>query len=230
MENLKLDTFNLKDRVRVENPFATFQKAVNHDLSMRRTALVPHQKAGKRVIENVKSGDKIVDVGMNTGMVAFYIAGQVPDITICAVEENDMLFEVATNNLNLLLWGNMQYDIKFEQCELDSLPIDDKSADMVYSHNSMHFWNNPVKVLQECVRICKDDGAIIIEDFNRHAEEDAILPVLQSIKKQGAASFLESLRSGYNEEEVKEILKGAGLEHWHIYKDDLNLIISSKEL
>lgn len=226
---IEKDTFNLKTRVPIINPFPNYLKAVNHDLSMRKTALVPYQKAGKRIVEKAKPGDKIIEVGMNSGMVSFYIAGQVPDAEIYGIEENDKLFEVATDSLNLLFWSNMQYNIEFEQSDLTSLPFDNKVADIVFSHNSMHLWKNPAAVLKECARICKDDGIIIIEDFNRWAEEGFISFVLQFVK-EGANFFLESLRSGYNEDEIKAILREAGLEDWKIYLQDLNAIISSKSL
>lgn len=221
--------FNLEERVPVENMFPKIDNAREYDVIMRKTALVPYQKAGNAILDICKPKDRVLDVGFGIGLVSFYIGGKNPKLEIFGVEEHEHLFEVATDNLNLCHWGGAKSEIEFEKCELEDLPYDDNSFDVVYSYASLHLWKNPVKVLKECTRVCKEGGTIVIQDFNRHAEEGYISFVLQFVQ-DGAENFMSALRAGYNSDEVIKILEEAGLSDWNIYLVDLDLILSNKEL
>ncbi len=221
--------YDLDERVPIKKPVSSYDEAVSWDMSMRKGALVPYQKAGNRIAKLAKPEQVIVEVGSNTGTVAFYVSGQVEDSTLIGLEENEYMSEVANDNLNLLFWSNLDRDIEFQECSLSELPLDDEFADVVYSHSSLHLWSNPVATLKECKRICKKNGIIIIEDFDRFAEEGYISFVLQYIR-DGADHFLNAIRAGYNKEEIKKVLDEAGINDWFIYTDELSMIVSSKEL
>lgn len=225
------EKFNMKERVILQNSISSVEDALKQDYVMRQTALVTYLKASNRILAQIEDKEAelhIVDVGVGNGMVSIYISGQLKNASISGLEEDEYTFEAAKNNLDLIYWSGAENDVEFEQSRLDDLPIEDKSADIVISHATLHTWANPEKVLMECNRICKDSGIIIIDDCNRYADESSIIFVLQYIEK-GGDEFLQSVRESYNTNEVKEILKKASLD-WYVYENDMDIVISSKEL
>lgn len=221
--------FNLEERTPLKNHFSSLTLARDYDLNMRKTALVSYQKPGTRVLKECQPGFRLAEIGVNTGLLSFYVGGKMPDATILGVEQNKSLFEVAEESLNLCQWSGMQADIEFELCDFTRLPFDDQSMEIVFSLSSLHQWSDAVAVLKECARICKENGIVIIEDLNRHAEEGFIAFILQFVK-EGGDEFMDALRSSYCVEEMRELLREAGLGHWIVNTEDLNLIISSREL
>jgi len=222
--------FNLQDRKPQRKPFSDIEVVRSYDLGMRKSALMSYQKPANRILENVNEDiSDIVEVGVNTGLMSLYIGGKLPDVPVSGVEENKILLEVAEENLNLAVWSSNKGDIEFEGSKFHEMPFEDGSADIVFSFSSLHMWKRPIETLQECARICKEEGIVIIEDLNRGTEEGHITFVLQFVK-EGGNEFIEALGGSYTPEEVQQLLNQAGLEDWHIYQEDLGLIIASKPI
>jgi ubiquinone/menaquinone biosynthesis C-methylase UbiE len=222
--------FNIVDRKPLKKPFSAIDVARAYDLGMRKSALMSYQKPANRVLEKANNDmTDIVEVGVNTGLMSLYIGGKLPDVPFSGVEENQILLEVAEENLNLAVWSSNKGDIEFEASKFAEMPFEDDSADIVFSFSSLHMWKRPVETLKECERICKPEGTVIIEDLNRATEEGHITFVLQFVK-EGGNEFIEALGSAYTPSEVRALLNKAGLEDWLIYVEDLGLVIASKPL
>jgi ubiquinone/menaquinone biosynthesis C-methylase UbiE len=222
--------FNLETRV-PSKQFNDIDEVRAYDLNMRKGALVSYQKPGERILKHMSEGAMLAEVGFNTGLLTFLLAGKRNDAMIVGVENNPNFHEVAEESLNLCFWSGLDADIEFERADFTELPFDDNSVDVVFSNSSLHLWEDPVATLKECNRICKDDGIVIIEDLNRHAEEGYISFVLQFVK-EGGEKFMAALRASYNQDEIRLMLKSAGLEleGWQVRSEDLGLIVSSKEI
>lgn len=223
-----MDIYNLEQREAQLYSIDTESKARSFDLILKTKALLPQQKAANRVIELINSGDCLVDIGAGSGLVTLHIAGKLPDIEIFGLEENQYLYSLAKQNLNFALWCGTQLDVEFDKVEFSNIPFEDNTFDLVYSYNSLHRWSNPVKTLNECIRICKHGGIIHIEDFNRLSDEESIAFVLQFID-EGADEFLSSIRAGYSQEELIELLKNTKASDYSINADAISLIISFKK-
>jgi len=222
--------YNLRERVPESQPFSEINGVRQYDLSMRKSALMAYQKPARRILELVRQGmTDIVEVGVNTGLLSLYIGGKHPGIAVSGIEENRNLLEVAEENLNLSVWANTRANVEFELGKLSKLPFADQSADIVFSFSSLHMWKRPVETLKECQRICKPDGIVIIEDMNRLADEGHITFVLQFLK-EGAKDFMTALAASYSPDDVRQLLGEAGLPDWHVYEEDLGLIVSSRSL
>lgn len=221
--------YNLKDRVPIEEPFPDYTKASKFDLSMRKKAMIPFTEGAKRVLKACKENDTVVNVGMGSGLLLFYLAGHKKDLELFGIEDSEHIYNVANDHLSFFNWTGIDFDIEFEKCSLLELPFEDNFADVVFSYAAMRYWNDPVAVLKECIRICKDDGVIIIEDHNRHTDSSNIKSILPMINK-GREYFFQSLRASYSVDEVKSFIEAAGGKDWIIKKEDLNLIIYSKKI
>lgn len=221
---------DLAERVPLDRPYPDLEGVRSYDLGMRRSALMAYKRPTERIVANLRDGmTDLVEVGFNTGLLSLHVGGRFPDIAISGVEENQNLVEVAEDNLTLAVWANMAGDVEFEMSRLNHLPFPDASADLVFSFSSLHRWKRPVDTLKECARVCKPDGAVIIEDTNRHAEEGHITFILQFVK-EGGDEFMRSLQASYTPEEAAGLLQQAGLDHWLVAEEDLGLVISSRPL
>lgn len=222
--------FDLAARASHSEHFGEIAEAREYDLSMRKSALMAYEKPAKRIIELVREDmTDLVEVGMNTGLLSLYIGGKFPNIAVSGIEENRNLLEVAEESLNLSVWSNSVGDVEFDYGKYSELPFDDNSIDGLFSFSSMHAWKRPVKALEECARVCKPDGFVIIEDLNREAEEGHVEFVLQFMK-EGAPKFMKALRAAYSPDEARGLLAEAGLSHWHVFEEDLGLILTSRPL
>ncbi|WP_256080127.1 class I SAM-dependent methyltransferase [Massilia sp. YIM B04103] len=219
--------FDLDHRVPQSKPFSLIDEVRSYDLGMRKSALVAYLKPAKRILSYCNENTRdLFEVGTGTGLLSLYLGGKRPEHIISSIEENVTLLEVAEENLSLSVWCSAPSNIEFELCKLNKFPAADASADVVYSFSSMHLWRRPVETLKEIGRICKPGGVVLLFDTNRLAEEGHITFVLQFVK-EGANEFMDSLRASYSPQEVKGLLAEAGLEHWHVYEDELGLVVSS---
>ena len=223
----KFDHVDLTNRVIDENPFSDLNETRLNDIFLRSKALIAYQTFADKVIENCQNGNKIVNIGSGTGMASFYIGAKLPDSHIICIEENENLHTVGEENLNLCYWGGSNFNIELKHSDLTDLPVEDNYADVVYSQFSIKFWKDPVKVIQECIRICKTDGIILIEDFNRLTNRE-YLDFILDVVQEGAEKMLHDVSTGYSVEEVKTILQDANLNDWKVEPFEICYIIKSK--
>jgi len=218
--------FDLKNRVVSEQDyFDTLAICRDYDLNIRTSMIVPMGKVTTKVTDICKDGDIVLDVGTATGLLALRIAGQNKN-EIIGVDDSENLLQVGEENASLAAICNSPGMVEFKYAELEELPFDDNSIDVVYSYSAFHKWKNPIAVLKEIERVCKPDGHIYIYDIARDSDEGMISFILQYISA-GQEDFLRELKSSYTVEEVRHILKEAGLETWKVEAQDVNLAVSN---
>ena len=82
--------------------------------------------------------------------------------------------------------------------DMYNLPIDDATIDLATLHLVLHYSMDPAQVLTEACRTLKPDGRLIIVDFAPHDED--------SLRTEH-----QHQRLGFNDKEIKTILKSLGL-------------------
>ena len=225
---MKKKIFDLENRVKEDiNYFNNVEVSRDYDLNIRTSMIVPMGKVTTKVSGLCKDGDMILDIGTSTGLLALRIAGQNEDAEIIGVDDNDNLLQVAEENASLAAICNAPGMVEFKYAELEELPFEDNYFDVVYSYSAFHKWDNPVAVLKEIKRVCKDDGKVYLYDIARDSDEGMISFILQYINS-GQEDFLRELKASYSVNEVKEILNKAGIEDWVVTADDVNLEIHNE--
>lgn len=101
----------------------------------------------------VKGGQKVLDVGCGTGVVAV-TAGQAGAHTR-GIDLTPELLERARNNARLA-----SLDIDFREGDAEALPFDDEVFDVVLSQFGHMFAPRPMVVLAEMLRVLKPGGTI----------------------------------------------------------------------
>lgn len=134
--------------------------------SPERKKMLPANKALNLI--GIQQGMKIADVGCGTGYFALPMAEIVGeegrifaiDISVEMLQETKRRAEEAGyNNIELVSSGENNFKMK------------DKSVEMVFTSTVFHEVSHPEDFLTECKRIMKDEGSIIILDWNKVESE-----------------------------------------------------------
>lgn len=134
--------------------------------SPERKKMLPTDKALNLI--GIQPGMKIADVGCGTGYFALPMAKIVGEEgRIFAIDISEEMLqetkrradEEGYNNIELVSSGENNFKLK------------DKSVDMVFTSTVFHEVSHPEDFLTECKRIMKDEGSIIILDWNKIASE-----------------------------------------------------------
>lgn len=222
--------FELEKRVPlVDKGVASLDDARGFDLSARVAMRFPMERILTLLAPFCKEKTQILNVGSQSGILAFMLGGVHPGVEIYGVEENEFLFEVSNENQTLAALAKSPAKTEFQRAPFTGLPVEDDAADVVVSYMPLHRCGDPVKFLQECARVCKKDGLVFIYDMARDVEEGIVSFILQYVNV-GHEEFMASLRASYSVDEAAQILQEAGLENWQIVRESVNLRITSKTI
>jgi ABC-2 type transport system ATP-binding protein len=122
---------------------------------------------GKDLLDNVKENIKnlsnlgeVVELGCGTGYFTEVISKNANHVL--ATDLSDELLEIAKKRLNQI----DKITVQKENCMRTSFTSNKFNA--VFMANLIHVIENPLMVVQECYRILKDDGLVIITSFTNY--------------------------------------------------------------
>jgi len=139
------------------------------------------------------SGLDVVDLGSGEGDLVLLLARFARTVT--AVDQSKaMLREVALRAESVGL-GNV---VKICEGDLESLPLENESADAVFLSQALHHAAQPSAALSEAARILRKGGRLILLDMVKHDQD--------WVREQWADQWL-----GFEESEIRDWMKHAGL-------------------
>jgi SAM-dependent methyltransferase len=128
-------------------------------------------------------------------------------------------------------WGNYKKDRKLDftykviQMKPYKIPYDDKMFDCIFLILTLHHAENPLDVLNECNRILKDDGCIVLVEHDVWTDDTHMLVDLEhriwtTINNEGNEGAIANY---YNFYEWNIIFSKCGFKHIHgdILYDDI---------
>lgn len=102
---------------------------------------------------------KVLDVGTGPGFFAIIMSQMGYEVT--AVDSSEMMIKQAMNNAKVV-----GVNANFIQCDVDSLPFQEDSFDIIISRNVTWTLQEPEKVYKLWHKILKKEGKVIIFDAN----------------------------------------------------------------
>jgi SAM-dependent methyltransferase len=110
----------------------------------------------------IKEGDTIVDLGSGAGIDSF-LAREItgPMGKVIGIDMTEKMVEKARRNADMAGYNN----VEFRLGEIESLPINDKSAHVVIGNGVLSLTPDKEKAFSEVYRILKHHGQLCISDF-----------------------------------------------------------------
>lgn len=109
-------------------------------------------------------GGRIIDVGCGSGATNILLAEKFIDSEIVGIDLSDPLLQLANQNAHE---ANLGERVRFEKADVQQIPYEDNSFDVVLNLNMVHLVENPVQMLNEIERILAPDGYLFIADLRR---------------------------------------------------------------
>jgi ubiquinone/menaquinone biosynthesis C-methylase UbiE len=148
----------------------------------------------------IKPGDTVVDLGSGAGndcFIARSIAGDAG--RVIGIDMTEAMIAKARANAEKLGFKN----VEFRTGDIDNMPIESNTADVVVSNCVMNLVPNKQKAFSETIRIIKSGGHFSISDIVLQGE-------LSDDLKKEAALYAGCISGAVQKEEYLEIIKEAG--------------------
>lgn len=111
---------------------------------------------------NIKEGDIVLDLGSGAGFDCFLASKKAGDTgKVIGVDMTEGMIKRATANAEKYGYKNVQFKLG----EIESLPIDDNSIDVVISNCVINLVPDKAKAFDEIYRVLKREGKIYLSDI-----------------------------------------------------------------
>lgn len=143
-------------------PVKDYYDATKYNLGNEDRDLFEREKKSLEFIKHHKSAKQILDVGCGDGLFMDRMRDALKDrkkVSIWGVDYSKYKLKKAEKKGHSVKW-----------CDLEKgLPFEDKTFDVVYAAELIEHLYNPDFFLEECYRVLRKDGVVIISTPNLHA-------------------------------------------------------------
>ena len=179
--------------------------------------------------------ERSLGLGVESGMV-LDLGSRLGLIPLRILWDNENFF-----GIGLQRWGSVAdrarataeaWDLNermfFQVDDLHQIKFKEHYFDLVVSDSALHRFENPSDVLTEINRVTKPTAGILIRDLlrpNRLALTRHLAAYGTHYPDQLRTSFDASVRAGFTERELAELVEGAGIRGARMWSDDFHVTI-----
>jgi ubiquinone/menaquinone biosynthesis C-methylase UbiE len=196
-----------------EHQFTGGLTAALYDEHARRFMGPVFRAFAKEVSRLKPAGNKVLDIGTGSGLLAMEISRLKPDWQITGVDISADMVNYARGSIDQ---AGLSGTIDLVQAAAAELPFPDGCYDIVVSNASLHLWQDPASIFNEIARVTAPGGFFLLWDNLR---APAFYPVfniagrLMGMNRDQQALWLKAIRSSYTVGEVKKLLEKSALKN-----------------
>lgn len=151
-------------------------------------------------LASLKNGDAVLDLGSGAGFDAFLAAQRVGKAgRVIGVDMTAEMIEKATANAKKGGYSN----VEFRLGEIEKLPVEDNSIDVVISNCVINLSPEKQKVFSEAFRVLKPRGSLMVSDL-------VLTKELPSIIRESVEAYVGCLAGASKKEEYIQSIQKAG--------------------
>lgn len=130
---------------------------------------------------------RILDAGTGSGEIPLQLASAFPEAEVVGLGSSEPLLELARSSAEE---AGLSRRLSFKKGDIQAMPFDDNSFDVVVSLNMLHLADDPVAMLDEIERVLSPAGILLLSD----------------IKRSWLGLFISIFKAAYTITEFKELL------------------------
>jgi ubiquinone/menaquinone biosynthesis C-methylase UbiE len=150
---------------------------------------------------NFKDG-LAIDIGTGLGDFAIEVSKRYPKLDVIGIDISQKAIAEATKKANFENLGNLSFRI----ADVHNLPFEDASADLIFSHGSIHHLRDPSQAFFEIYRVLKPSALAYLADLRRDAPQEIIKEIEKNLPPRQAKAFINSVNASYIPQELREML------------------------
>ncbi len=163
-----------------------------------------------------KPGERVLDVGCGTGIVARQAAGLVGARgRVLGVDLNAGMLRVAGR-----LSASVQPPIEWREGNATRLPAADDAFDVVVSQQMLQFVPEPQTAVREMRRVLAPGGRLAVSVCRAIEYAPGYLPLVDGLRRHAGAEAAAMMRSpfpSWSAAELRELFSAAGLRDIHVH-------------
>ena len=150
----------------------------------------------------IKKGDVVLDLGSGAGVDCFLAANMVGDKgRVIGVDMTPEMVEKAQENA----WNNSYRNVEFRLGEIENLPVDSSSVDVIISNCVINLSTDKPGVFQEAYRVLKPGGRLMVSDM-------ALLEDLPDYMHTSVEAYVRCVGGAMRKDEYINAIKKAGFD------------------
>jgi ubiquinone/menaquinone biosynthesis C-methylase UbiE len=183
----------------------------------------------RRILETeeiIKSGIRtglVVEIGPGPGYLGLEWLKATSGTRLVGVEISPAMIELAKKNCADYGLGSRA---SYLEGNAASVPLEDNSADHVFSNGSLHEWEDPAAALNEIHRVLKPGGILFISDLKRDLNRLLMAFMRFFVPgKRVKQGFVTSVRAAYTQDELVELMHRSPFDGFKIRETAFGLTI-----
>jgi arsenite methyltransferase len=163
-------------------------------------------------LAGLKQGEVVLDLGSGAGFDCFLAANRVGSTgRVIGVDMTPEMIEKARENAK----KNGIENVEFRPGEIENLPVEDDSVDVVISNCVINLSADKPRVFREIHRVLKPGGRVAVSDI-------ALLKELPKKIRQNAEAYVSCLAGAMLVDEYRRLVESSGLKEVKVTKKNVS--------